>query len=265
MGAFTLRIGYFPFMNRLIFYFLTLFLLVLSACQTPTKVSEKDMELESRVFSKIEYGKPKELKRAIIMDTRSSFDHQMSRPPRSFHAYWKDWLLRGYSGAKLDDKKNELQRLLALHGIDPLTEVVVLGKGLTGKGEEFLVASTLYSLGIERIRFMTEKQAKEAFVARNLPKVENVPNWSRPLRKLLACELLPNDEVAEKMQKADIVVSRKFLEKGGSPETYFTKDLKFKKARFPKGLRLRVYSPHTQWAYGVALHLLEQGRQPCVL
>ncbi len=238
---------------------------LLSSCQTPTRVSETDEGLETRVFSKIEYGKPKELKRAIIMDVRPPFDHQMSRPPRSFHAYWKDWELAGYRGERLQKKVEELQRLLALHGIDPLTEVVVLGKGLEGKGEEFLLASSLISLGVTRLRFMNEKQAKEAFVARNLPKVENLPTWSKPVGYLFSCDDFSSEGVAERMKKADIVISKKFKEKGGSPQDLFSKDLRIKKRRFPKSLLPRVFSPESFWAYGVALYLKEQGQQPCVL
>ncbi len=240
-------------------------LLSLNGCQTPTQVSEKDGSLEDRVFSKIEYGQPKELKRAIIMDVRSSFDHQMSRPPRSFHVYWKDWQLQGLQGQRLEKKRQELQRLLALHGVEPFTEVVILGKGLAGQGEEFFMASTLYSLGIDRLRFMTEKQAKKAFVARNLPEVANAPVWSRPLRGQLTCGKESPEEVAQAMQSADVVISKKFMEKGGGPETFFTEELKLKKYRYPKSMRLRVYSPHSHWAYGVAMYLKEQGRQACVL
>ncbi len=240
-------------------------LIIVNGCQTPTQVSEKDLDLEGRAFSKIEYGQPKELKRAIIMDVRSSFDHQMSRPPRSFHAYWKDWQLQGLQGQRLEKKRQELQRLLALHGVEPLTEVVILGKGLAGQGEEFFMASTLYRLGIDRLRFMTEKQAKKAFMARNLPEVANAPLWSRPLRSSMNCGDEPASEVAQAMKSADVVISKKFMEKGGGPETFFTQELKLKKYRYPKSMRLRIYSPNSQWAYGVAMYLKEQGRRPCVL
>ena len=108
--------------------------LILISCQSPTKVTENDESMETRVFSKITQAQgPVELKRSVIIDVRSRFEHEMSRPPRSFFAYWKDWDLSGYSGVRLESKKKELQRLLSLKGVDPLTQVVIMGKGLKGE------------------------------------------------------------------------------------------------------------------------------------
>ena len=227
------------------------------ACQTPTRVSENDKNLESRVFSKIEYAKEVELKRSVIVDVRPQFEHQMSRPPRSFHALPSDWNLQGYSGKALQEKVGELQRILSLKGIDPFTQVVILGKGFSGRGEEFLLASTLLSLGIERITFINEKQAKKAFVARDLPQIENVPRWSRALKFNFNCGPNKKQKTAKKSKLADIVIT--------GPENYFTQDLKVKKTEWPKSLRIRLYSPETFWSYGAALYLKEQGRQVCIL
>ncbi len=238
------------------FLFFFVFLGILVGCQAPTKVSEKDQGLEGRVFSKLEYGKPKELKHAVIVDVRSQFEHQMSRPPRSFHAFWKDWDLRGFQGERLEKKRKDLQRLLSLNGVDPLTQVVILGKGLKGQGEEFLVATTLISLGVNRIGFLNESQAKEALTARNLPKVENLPYWDKPLQGNFTCEMSGQDEGKLK-KKADVLVE-------GSPQQYFKKNLEIKKTSYPKSLKLNVYSPGSLWSFGVGLHLKEQGRQVCV-
>lgn len=236
--------------------FCTLFFLI--GCQTPTtKMIENDQSIEGRVFAKIEYGKPAEMKRAVIVDVRSRFDHEMSRPPRSFHAFWKDWDLAGYSGENLEEKRKELQRLLSLHGIDPLVQVVILGEGLKGRGEEFLVASTLISLGVQRISFMSASEVRDALVARGLPKIENLPYWEKPLSYNFTCE----DSTTEPDQwakKADVVVE-------GEPSQYFRKSLQLKRSRFAKGMDLKIYDSKGFWAYGVALHLREQGRRPCVL
>ena len=231
-----------------------------SGCETPTKIFEADLNVENRTFSKIEYGKSVELKRSVIIDVRSQFDYQMSRVPRSFFAYWKDWDLSGYRGQALEDKKNELQRLLSLKGIDPLIQVVILGKGLSGQGEEFLMASTLMSLGVERISFMSGEQAKKALTTKGLPEIENVEKWSRPLKFNLNCTDSRN-------QKANFIIG----DKKGSQSSgiyfkdLFKKDLKLKRYRFPKTMRPKLSSPNSHWAYGVALYLKEQGRFPCVL
>ncbi len=255
--------------------FLIVFGLVLSslltACQTPTQVVEIDRSIEKRVFSKIEYGKEVTLKRAVIVDVRSRFDHEMSRVPRSFFAYWKDWDLRPYRGDKLDKKRQELQKLLALHGVEPLTQVVILGNGLSGQGEEFLLASTLLSLGVERISFMSAKQAKQAMVARHLPKIANAPLWEKPLQYDFSCDgtaksALSELSAQERMAKADIVLMAKAKgPKALAIDTIFASDLKIKKRPWPKTIKPRVYSPGNLFAFGVALFLKDQGRQPCVL
>ena len=202
-------------MSKISLNLITLGVFLLVGCQTPTKVSELDKNLETRVFSKIEYGKEVELKRSVIVDVRPQFEHQMSRPPRSFNALAEDWDLNGYAGEQLDKKASELQRLLSLKGIDPLTQVVILGKGLNGKGEEFLLASTLMALGVERISFMNEAQAKKAFVAKGLPQLENVPKWSRSVEFPFFCGSVTRATMAQKMSGSDIVISKKFMEKGG--------------------------------------------------
>ena len=239
--------------------------LTLARCQLPTKMYETDEGMEQRVFSKIEYGKKVELKYAVIVDVRSRFEHEMSRAPRSFYAFWKDWDLSGYTGARLENKKNELQRLLALKGVDPLTQVVVLGNGLAGKGEEFLVASTLLSLGIERISFMNSKQVKDALVARNLPKLENTPYWKVPLKYNFHCPLPIGKSKSNAVKRADVLITKAGKKSALKPFEVFSHNLKVKKRSYPKIMRPRLSSPNSLWAYGLALYFKDQGRQPCVL
>ena len=237
-------------------------------CQTPTRVSESDEGMEQRVFSKISHGKEVDLKKAIIVDVRSRFDYEMSKAPRSFFAFWKDWDLSGYSGVRLDKKAQELQRILALNGVEPLTQVVILGRGLAGEGNEFLVASTLLSLGVERISFMDTKQVRAALVARALPKVENAPAWKLPLKYNFQCGIRSDGKQATLAKKSDILISKKTKISGKAslnPKNVFTKGLKIKKQSFPKAMNLRLYSPGSHWAYGLALYFVDQGRKPCVL
>ena len=248
----------------LIFLLLTSFV----GCQTPTRVSESDESMEQRVFSKITHGKEVELNKAIIADVRSRFDYEMSKAPRSFFAFWKDWDLSGYSGVRLDKKAQELQKILALNGVEPLTQVVILGKGLAGNGEEFLVASTLLSLGIERISFMDAKQVRSALVARALPKVENAPAWIRPLKYNFQCDIRTDGKQSSLVKKTDILISKNLKVSSKmslEPKKVFTKGLKVRKQSFPKAMNLRLYSPKSHWAYGLALYFVDQGRNPCVL
>lgn len=245
---------------RTLFILLSAFsFLFLISCQTPpTKIYESDEGFEERTFSKIEYGKPVELKRVTIVDVRSRFDYEMSRLPRSFFAYWKDWDLRSYHGRALQDKRRELQRLLALQGIEPISQVVILGKGKKGQGEEFLLATTLLDLGVSRISFMSEKQAKEALVAKNVPSLENVPYWQKASRHDFLCQ--------GNNLKMDITIgSSKPSPLNYSIKDLFNEKLEVKKRSFPKRMKLHIASPGSLWAFGLVLHLKKQGRLACVI
>ena len=232
------------------------FLFFIVGCATETKVVEMDYNKESRVFSKVIGHDKEDLKRTIIVDVRSRFDHEMSRPPRSFSANASDWSLKGYEGEDLNNKVRELQRLLALNGVDPLVQVVILGYGLKGDGAEFLLASTLNSLGVERVHFMNSNQVKEALVAKGLPPLENLDYWQKPVRQILDCQGDRKEGIT-----ADMVIGG---EEGIPVDEIFKDDLSLKETRFPKSLRFNVSSPGSYWAYGIVLYLREQARISCV-
>ena len=186
--------------------FSLLFLFIMACQSSGTRIVEKDLGLEDRLFSKIHQSGKLELRHAIIVDVRPRFQFEMSRLPRSFHAYWKDWSLRGLESRDLENKKNQLQRLLALKGVDPLTRVVILGLGVGGRGEEFFLAATLFRIGIRRISFMDQKQAKAALAAKNLPPIENVSYWSEKLGPLFECRNVENGKNGKGESQVDIVV-----------------------------------------------------------
>ncbi len=249
-----------PFLWRKAFLILGVLVLFFSACQQkPTKVTEVDLDQEDRVFSKVQVNGKVELKKSVIIDVRSRFDHQMSKPPRSFYAYWKDWDLRGLSGKRLGDKADELQRLLALKGVEPYSHVVVFGRGLKGNGEEFLLASTLIALGIDRISFMTDDQFKDALTAKNVPELENAPYWDEPVRYQWTCPTESEPDL--------------FVEKNKGPQSgpsvdvthVFDKKLNINKKN-TKWLRAeKLKSSSGFWAYGLALHRRKMGKPACVV
>jgi hypothetical protein len=227
-----------------------------TSCQIPpTKILESDANLEQRSHSKIEYGEKFDLKNSVIMDVRSRFDFEMAKLPRSFNAYWKDWDLRDYKNIHRQEKIIELQRLLSLKGIDPLTKVIILGKGLKGRGEEFLVASTLIVLGVTKINFINEKQVKEAVLAKKLSPLENLPAWQKNTEFKLECEKLGSPDIAISMNKVGQY----------TVDSLFDESLKTKEQVFPKSLNLKIESKDSFWAYGLALYFIEQGRKVCVL
>ncbi len=234
-------------------------LLFMVGCQTPTKVSETDLDQENRIFSKVHVNGEVELRHSIIVDVRPRFEHELSRPPRSFHVYWKNWDLRGLRGQNLKKKADELQRLLALKGVEPYSHVVIFGKGLGGRGEEFFVAATLISLGLERVSFMTEKEFKDALIVKNLPPMEDAPYWNKPV--LVSWECSQN-------KPADVLISSKANTKKLSNyqvTQVFDQKLNLKKRSYTQSPAPSVHSPNTFWSYGLALYMRKQGKQACVL
>lgn len=237
------------------FFGLALFL-VLSHCQTPESLMvQRDENHLERQYAKIDSQDRLDLKRAVIVDVRSRFDFNLSRLPASINLPAQEWDLSQIPRNQLEKKASDLQRRLSLKGIEPLTQVVILGEGLKGQGEEFLVATSLVSLGLSRIHFMNTEEARNSFVVahRDDEPVANVPRWQEPLGALFFCE--------DSKTEADLTLGASGVE----PKDLFHKSLKIKKENFPKRLGLRVKSPGSYWAYGVALHLENEGQNPCVV
>lgn len=238
---------------------LVVFFLFVGCQVPPTNIVEQDLSLEHRAFGKIGYGARVDLKLSVIIDTRSRFEHEMSKLPRSFHLYWKDVDLKGYSGIHLDEKKKSLQKFLALKGVDPHTRVVILGNGLSGQGEEFFVAASLLSLGIKKINFMDVKGLKKALTAKDIPPLENLPYWEEPLTYNFDCS---------NQKTFDFNISKnvkKLTAAAGAPKDVFNKNMSVKSINLPKRLNIKLKSPKAYWAYGLAIHLRELGRKPCVV
>ena len=183
----------------------------------------------------------------------------MSKLPRSFHLYWKDLDLKGYRGIHLEEKKRSLQKLLSLKGIDPFTRVVILGKGLEGQGEEFFVAASLLSLGITKINFMDVKGIKKSMVSKDIPPLENLDYWEAPLAYDFECV---------DPETYDFEINTMAPQKTASearPEQVFHKNMSVKSINLPKRINIKIKSKDSLWAYGLAIHLREQGRKPCVV
>lgn len=142
-------------MKYLIF---ALSLLLLASCsQKPTKTAS-----ESPVITRKDAQKSKMTKNVVILDVRAPFEFGMSHIPGSINVAWEDFSRRApdYRGL-IERDLHPLARRLALIGVDPNTSVLVVGKGLQGKGEEGRVAWTLESLGISQVQLAPVKDFRE--------------------------------------------------------------------------------------------------------
>lgn len=129
------------------FWVLMLFLLN-SACQqkpTQTMTQKKVMPKETAVSSLV-------TDETVILDTRNPFEFSANRIPSSINAQWSDFTQRSPEvRGVLEADLFAIARRLALWGIDPNTPVLVVGKGLEGKGEEGRLAWMLKHLGIKKV------------------------------------------------------------------------------------------------------------------
>ena len=131
----------------------------LLSCQTATKVYEKRKQSIS--------GKHPDLEQAarlpivinedtVVLDARGSFDFAMAHIPGSKNIHWEDFAqIRSAYPGKLKNKKAlyKMARRLARKGLTPESEVVIVGNGVKGKGQEGRLAWTLYYLGVRNIQF----------------------------------------------------------------------------------------------------------------
>lgn len=222
-------------------FFLAMALFV--GCQSaPTKVVVLDKDQATRAFENVQFGKSWDLEKSIIIDTRSRFNYEMSKTPRSFHIFWKDWSLKGYRGVQLEKRKVELQRRLARKGVDPFSRVVIFGSGLRGRGEEMYVAATLFQLGIHKIAIVRPEKFNKSLLAKDTASLASLPYWEEPLGQPWNC--LKNGKVK--------LVSAKD----------FSKDFKLKNSKSHSGA---LKSKKSFWAYGAAFQLRKQGKEACVV
>lgn len=127
-------------------------LVCLVGCQTPTKVKENPARKLDPVA---ESKKPIEVTaETVILDARPRFDYSVARIPRSISLQWWDFTEpEAASRGRLQDDLFALTRRLARIGIDPMTSVVVVGRGPEGGGEEGRIAWMLRYLGVGNVQF----------------------------------------------------------------------------------------------------------------
>lgn len=137
--------------------YLIAILLLVSCAPKPTKVTS-----ETPVVSRKEAQKAKVTANTVILDVRSPMDFNLSHIPGSVNVAWEDFSRRSPDYRGLIEKDlHPIARRLALIGVDPQTPVLIVGKGLLGKGEEGRVAWTLESLGVANIQLASVEDFRE--------------------------------------------------------------------------------------------------------
>gem|GEM_PF-592861 len=158
---------------------LLLLAVVFMGCQVqPTKVTET-----KSVQTNFEEIRTKLNKNTVILDTRDAVDFYVSKVPGSILVEWKDFSVPNMDGAEgvLDIDPLNITRRLALWGIGPESEVIVLGKvfdkGQTQEAKMGRVAWMLKEMGVMNVKtFNYELFKREVFGLTEAPPV-NKEMW----------------------------------------------------------------------------------------
>jgi thiosulfate/3-mercaptopyruvate sulfurtransferase len=200
-------------------------LMILSGCQQkPTKVTETS---PAQISSKAEQSIIKLTDKTIILDARPPLEYDLFHIPRSISIQWQDFIkkdkLRPERNGLLDTDLNFHARRLARYGIGPDSDVVVVGNGLKGQGEEGRIAWTLFYMGVKNVKF----SSIDTF---SLPKLRNEiegykphPIWDVNLdssmlvdRKLFLSKSMRANDDKDRVYIFDVRTEKDYLRKGPS-------------------------------------------------
>lgn len=118
------------------------------------------------------------MEQTVIVDARPAFDYSVSHINGSIPLRPEDFTQREekFRGL-LEGDHFALARRLARLGMSPETPVVVVGRGLQGKGEEGRVAWTLKRLGLKNVRFAAIDYFSIPLSNAEAPPKANVTIW----------------------------------------------------------------------------------------
>lgn len=162
---------------------------VLAGCQlTPTK---EGAGTQRREFDVLVDRAEKPLvigEKTAVLDARKSFDYGLNRIEGSLHLPWESLAESAASGEELRDPRKAGLKL-SLMGLEPGSQVIVVGYGPLGAGEEGRVAWSLLRLGFQDVQVATADMFRKNWTQRPSAPRENVPAWPVNPRADLQIEL----------------------------------------------------------------------------
>lgn len=115
----------------------------------------------------------------VFLDARGPFDFALGHLAQAISIRWQDFSQTEvpHKGA-LDPDLDLLARKLRFLGIDPSRDVIVIGQGGKGHGEEGRVGWMLEYLGISHVKLQNIDNVPGRRVADSLAENESVPPWN---------------------------------------------------------------------------------------
>ena len=152
--------------------------LVLASCaQSPTKTYNKNEINKSILANGLQ--KPIQINdKTVILDAREPFEFAIAHLPRSVNLQWQDFSdVRGPLPGRLKSDVKESARRLSLLGVSPESQVVVVGNGVAGNGQEGRLAWTLLYLGLENVQTAQIDSLDLSYTNLVEPPRENAKPW----------------------------------------------------------------------------------------
>jgi thiosulfate/3-mercaptopyruvate sulfurtransferase len=169
-------------------FILCIALVALTACASkPTRVRENPTRKAEAIGG---LGKPIQINlETVVIDARPSFEYSVAHIPASISMQWSDFTepepaQRGI----LQKDLFAATRRLARAGIGPGHNVVVVGRGVQGEGEEGRIAWMLRYMGLTNVQFvqLDALKAKVTNVQNETP-LKEIPMWKpEPVESLNA-------------------------------------------------------------------------------
>jgi len=144
--------------------------------------------------------------RTILVDARPPFAHSLSHPSRSLSIQWSDFTEKEapFEGTLEKDLFFHARRLARM-GIGPDSDILVLGSGRAGTGEEGRLAWTFRRMGLKKVRFASLESIRATMTNQEAPPPTEVPTW-KP-QEDASLEIKRLDAIAEiQKEKAEILV-----------------------------------------------------------
>lgn len=213
---------------------LGLFLIVFLAfgcAQKPTRVSVKKAP-SAEMLAKRAKLPVKVTSRTIVVDARTRFEYQMAHYPGSVHLRWESFTNpKGKSPGRISGESKILVQRLALKGLHPDKQVIVVGDGTQGDSSSARLAWTLFFLGIKDVQVVDKSVlGLTSNITDESQKVKNADMWTPPDGEVLIAskdELLdalkanprgPRNVIIDVRSEAEYLKKKGFGRKYAVPE-----------------------------------------------
>jgi thiosulfate/3-mercaptopyruvate sulfurtransferase len=142
----------------------------------------------------------------VLLDSRPAFEYAVGHFPNSISIRWQDYSQTQdpHKGA-LDPDLNLLSRKLRYLGVSPDKEVIVLGSGAKGQGEDGRIAWMLTYLGIKKISLQNIDNLPGRKTTEDVAENESASPWNPHIVESLRCRKSEIDKIL-KEHKDDVTI-----------------------------------------------------------